>query len=78
VVLLALDSFYRELTPEELDHVERINFDHPDAFDFGLIHSTLSDMRQRKPVKIPEYDFKTCSRYEMLIYLMILLMGISK
>eukprot|EP01028_Stygiella_incarcerata_P003701 TRINITY_DN176_c1_g1_i1.p1 TRINITY_DN176_c1_g1~~TRINITY_DN176_c1_g1_i1.p1 ORF type:complete len:224 (+),score=68.68 TRINITY_DN176_c1_g1_i1:135-806(+) len=62
VVLIALDSFYRELTPEELEHVERINFDHPDAFDFDLIHSTLRDMRERKPVKIPEYDFKTYAR----------------
>uniref|UniRef100_A0A670I4L5 uridine/cytidine kinase n=1 Tax=Podarcis muralis TaxID=64176 RepID=A0A670I4L5_PODMU len=38
------------------------NFDHPDAFDFDLIISTLKKLKQGKSVKIPIYDFTTHSR----------------
>ena len=33
VVLIAQDSFYRGLTPEEHANVTHYNFDHPDAID---------------------------------------------
>ncbi|KAK2501765.1 hypothetical protein MC885_016258 [Smutsia gigantea] len=38
------------------------NFDHPDAFDFDLIVSTLKKLKQGKSVKVPIYDFTTHSR----------------
>lgn len=38
------------------------NFDHPDAFDFDLIVSTLKKLKQGKSVKVPVYDFTTHSR----------------
>lgn len=38
------------------------NFDHPDAFDFDLIISTLKKLKQGKSVKVPIYDFTTHSR----------------
>ena len=43
VVILSQDSFYRELTPAEAAKAMKgtFNFDHPDAFDFELLHATL-------------------------------------
>ena len=38
------------------------NFDHPDAFDFGLLTHTLRKLKQGKSVKIPVYDFTTHGR----------------
>lgn len=38
------------------------NFDHPDAFDFDLIISTLKKLKQGRSVQIPIYDFTTHSR----------------
>ena len=41
---------------------KNFNFDHPDAFDFDLIISTLKKLKQGKSVKVPIYDFTTHSR----------------
>lgn len=38
------------------------NFDHPGAFDFGLLVATLRKLKQGKSVKIPVYDFTTHKR----------------
>lgn len=38
------------------------NFDHPDAFDFGLLVHTLRKLKLGKSVKIPVYDFTTHGR----------------
>jgi uridine kinase len=38
------------------------NFDHPDAFDKELILKTLEDLKARKVVEIPIYDFVTHAR----------------
>jgi len=39
-----------------------INFDHPAAFDWNLIESTLRDLGSGKAVRVPQYDFTTHSR----------------
>ncbi|XP_034448486.1 uridine-cytidine kinase-like 1 [Hippoglossus hippoglossus] len=64
VVLLSMDSFYNVLTPDEqmLAASNDYNFDHPDAFDFGLLTQTLRNLKQGKSVKIPVYDFTTNDR----------------
>ncbi|XP_019608989.1 uridine-cytidine kinase-like 1 isoform X5 [Rhinolophus sinicus] len=58
VVLLSMDSFYKQ----EQAALNNYNFDHPDAFDFDLIVSTLQKLKQGKSVKVPVYDFTTHSR----------------
>ena len=43
VVTLSQESFYRDLTEEEIAAADRgmFNFDHPDAFDCDLMETTL-------------------------------------
>ncbi|XP_060027641.1 uridine-cytidine kinase-like 1 isoform X2 [Erinaceus europaeus] len=64
VVLLSMDSFYKVLTKQQQEQAAQnnFNFDHPDAFDFDLIVSTLKKLKQGKSVKVPIYDFTTHSR----------------
>uniref|UniRef100_A0A8D0T6Z0 Uridine-cytidine kinase n=2 Tax=Sus scrofa TaxID=9823 RepID=A0A8D0T6Z0_PIG len=64
VVLLSMDSFYKVLTRQQQEQAahNNFNFDHPDAFDFDLIISTLKKLKQGKSVKVPIYDFTTHSR----------------
>ncbi|GCB73546.1 hypothetical protein scyTo_0002625 [Scyliorhinus torazame] len=64
VVLLSVDSFYKVLTEEQQVRAanNEYNFDHPDAFDFDLIVSTLRKLKQGKSIKIPVYDFASCCR----------------
>lgn len=38
------------------------NFDHPNAFDFDLLHEVLSRLREGKSTEVPVYDFTTHSR----------------
>ncbi|XP_069892813.1 uridine-cytidine kinase-like 1 isoform X2 [Dipodomys merriami] len=64
VVLLSMDSFYKVLTQQQQEQAARnnFNFDHPDAFDFNLIISTLKKLKQGRSVQVPIYDFTTHSR----------------
>ncbi|XP_048205731.1 uridine-cytidine kinase-like 1 isoform X1 [Perognathus longimembris pacificus] len=64
VVLLSMDSFYKVLTQQQQEQAARnnFNFDHPDAFDFDLIISTLKKLKQGRSVQVPIYDFTTHSR----------------
>ncbi len=59
-----MTSFLQVLTAEQqlLAANNDYNFDHPDAFDFGLLVHTLRKLKQGKSVKIPVYDFTTHGR----------------
>lgn len=59
VVLVNQDSFYHNLTPEELTRVHEYNFDHPDAFDNEKLLSVVEMLKQWKAVDIPKYDFRS-------------------
>ncbi|CAB3406392.1 unnamed protein product [Caenorhabditis bovis] len=64
VTILSMDSFYKILSKEEAEEAERsnYNFDHPNAFDFDLLHEVLVRLREGKSVEVPVYDFNTHSR----------------
>merc|ERR1719147_395253 len=64
VVHLSQDSFYRELTEQEIALANKgcFNFDHPDAFDHELMLACLKDILSGKVTKIPQYDFKSNAR----------------
>jgi len=62
MAIISQDSFYRNLSPEELEHVHTHNFDHPDAFDWPAIADVLRGIKCGKPVEIPQYSFVTHMR----------------
>lgn len=62
LVSLSQDSFYRDLSPDELEHVETYNFDHPDAFDFAELLQILQQLKKGEVVEIPNYDYVTNAR----------------
>jgi len=66
VAIISQDSFYNSLGEEERKaaHSANYNFDHPAAFDWKLIESTLRDLSFGKAVTIPEYDFVSHSRLD--------------
>jgi uridine kinase len=62
VATLAQDSYYCDqvnLTPEERD---KINYDHPDAFDWDLMLTHLSALSEGEPIFSPIYDFTSYTR----------------
>lgn len=62
VLILSLDSFYKNLTPQQREQVASYDFDHPNAFDFDLMRDTLAALARGEATDIPTYDFKTHSR----------------
>lgn len=60
VVCISQDSFYRELTKEEINRAEKghFNFDHPDAFDEKMMERTLLDILKGKKCEISMYDYR--------------------
>ncbi|NP_001153854.1 uridine-cytidine kinase 1-like 1 isoform 1 [Acyrthosiphon pisum] len=64
VVLLSMDSFYKVLTAEQHEKAahNEYNFDHPEAFDFELLTSTLQRLKDGKKVEVPIYNFVTHAR----------------
>ncbi|XP_042950458.1 uridine kinase-like protein 3 isoform X1 [Carya illinoinensis] len=59
VVLVNQDSFYHDLTEEELTQVYDYNFDHPDAFDTKQLLRIMEKLKHGQAVDIPNYDFKS-------------------
>ncbi|XP_061337593.1 uridine kinase-like protein 4 [Gastrolobium bilobum] len=58
VVLINQDSFYHNLTDEELLRVQDYNFDHPEAFDTEQLLHVMDKLKCGQAVDIPKYDFK--------------------
>ncbi|OTF72665.1 uridine cytidine kinase i-like protein [Euroglyphus maynei] len=59
VVRISQDSFYRKLTDEDRQMVDKglFNFDHPSAFDVDLMVKTLRDVFDGKMVRVPIYNY---------------------
>lgn len=46
----------------EMAECNEYNFDHPDAFDFELLITTLQRLKEGRMVEVPIYNFVTHSR----------------
>jgi len=64
VVLLSLDEFYRDLTAEECNAIQDVNFDEPAAFDTACMCECLDVLKRCQPCEVPVYDFVTSRRSE--------------
>ena len=59
VVFIDMDAYYRNFPQLSLDERRKLNWDHPDAFDYDLLCEHLQALRARHPIEKPEYDFVT-------------------
>lgn len=55
--VLAQDSYYKDLAHLSREERRRVNFDHPDSIDFGLICEHLRELRGGRPARTPVYSF---------------------
>lgn len=63
VQVVSLDWYYRDNKELALEDRAKINYDHPDAFDFEMLNRQLWGLREKhRPVRAPSYDFATHSR----------------
>jgi uridine kinase len=61
-VIIHQDSYYLDRSVLPSDDRDRINFDHPSAFDWKLFKRQVRALQQGKPIDKPIYNFHTHSR----------------
>jgi uridine kinase len=69
VILVEQDSYYRNLADMPLDERRQANFDHPDAFDNGMLVNHLKRLKQGQTIEMPVYDYKNHLRSSESIHL---------
>ena len=62
VAFIDMDAYYRNHAHLPLEERQRINWDHPDAFDFELLAEHLATLRAGGCIQKPVYDFVTHTR----------------
>ncbi len=56
-VLICQDNYYKSAPFISNDNITDYNFDHPDAFDMDLMVENLADLKNGRPIMMPQYDF---------------------
>lgn len=59
VAFIDMDAYYKNFPALSLDERKKLNWDHPDAFDYDLLCKHLESLSKRKSINKPEYDFVT-------------------
>lgn len=62
VVLMHQDSYYKDMGRLTDEDRARVNFDHPDSLDNGMLIEHVRALKEGRAVEIPVYDFSTHSR----------------
>jgi uridine kinase len=57
VAFIDMDAYYNNYAHLPMEERRRINWDHPNSFDWELFLSHLRDLAGGKPIEKPEYDF---------------------
>jgi uridine kinase len=57
VVYLQQDAYYRDQSHLAFEDRAKINYDHPDSFEFELLVEHLDALRAGQPIERPVYDF---------------------
>jgi uridine kinase len=62
VAFIDMDAYYNNYAHLPADERRRMNWDHPDAFDWELLATQLSKLAGGEPIEKPIYDFVTHTR----------------
>jgi uridine kinase len=61
-VLVSQDWYYRDQSRLPPEQEKELNFDHPNAFDAALLRHDLRELKARRAVEAPQYDYATHRR----------------
>ncbi len=57
VVIIEMDSYYRDFSHLSYEQRDDLNFDHPDAIDFDLLVTQMHELMNGRAIQKPVYDF---------------------
>ena len=69
VVVLPQDSYYKDSSNVPAEERQNINFDHPNAFDWDLLHEHIKLLKDMRPIEQPTYSFLTCTRQAETVHI---------
>lgn len=64
VAVLYHDNYYKPYSELSFSERKKINYDHPDAFDTGLLVRHLKILRENRSIETPTYDYRLYTRSE--------------
>lgn len=62
VIVMPQDAYYKDNGHISLEERQKINFDHPDSVEFGLLIDHLERLRKGQSIEMPIYSYLTCLR----------------
>jgi len=62
IAYVSHDSYYRDSVSLPISEREKLNYDHPDAFDNDLFIEHIKKLQSNEAVEVPVYDFKVHAR----------------
>lgn len=62
VIIIHHDSYYRDRGEMSLAEREKVNYDHPSAFENTLLAEHLKELMNRQPIEMPVYDYASHTR----------------
>ena len=62
IAILRHDDYYKEHSDLPYEERNKLNYDHPDAFDTPLLIKHLDELRQGHPIDCPTYDYTQHNR----------------
>jgi uridine kinase len=62
ITMVQQDNYYKNFGHLPKNERAKINFDHPASFDTELFIEHISHLKQKIPIEMPLYDFKTHTR----------------
>ena len=63
---LVHDNYYKDISHLSLEDRAKTNFDHPESLDTELLIQHVRDLKEGKDAHVPNYDFKTHSRTDVM------------
>lgn len=68
MALIPQDSYYNDTTGMPPDERAKINFDHPDAFDWELLTRQIQELRNGRSIEQPTYSYILSNRLAETIH----------
>lgn len=69
VTIIPLDSYYNDSSHIPAEERQKINFDHPDAFEWPLLRKHIEELKDGQAIEQPTYDYITSTRQPETIHI---------
>ncbi len=69
IAVIPQDSYYNDNTGVPMEERRKINFDHPDAFDWKLLIHQINELRNGNAIEQPTYSYIESNRMPETIHI---------